>query len=133
MRQFHLEIVTPDGSVFNGMAESVTVKTDTGDLEIMSGHSDYFAALATGRARIFANGAERFASASGGFVSVSKGEVKIAATTFEYADQIDEARAEAAIVKARADLEKASDERMIRMAKAKLARATNRLYVAKLK
>ena len=133
MRQFHLEIVTPDGIVFDGMAESVTTKTDNGDIEIMYGHLDYFSSLSTGRVRIITNGEKKYASSSGGFISVSAGEVKVVATTFEYADQIDESRAQTAKAKAITELERAKDERAVRIAKAKLARATSRLDVASMK
>ena len=32
MRKFHLEIVTPDGVIFDGDAEGILVRTDGGDL-----------------------------------------------------------------------------------------------------
>ena len=71
MSQFQLEIMTPDGIEFSGLCESVLVKTDRGDVEIMRGHADYFAAVETGRVRLLVNGQRRFAAASGGFISVS--------------------------------------------------------------
>ena len=133
MRRFHLEIATPDGKCYDGEAESILVKTDDGDAEILAGHADFLASLATGRARILLDGKSRYASHSGGFISVTKDGVKIAAITFEFADEIDAKRAEAAKERAEAALSSAKDEKAIKIAKAKLARAMSRINVAGLK
>ena len=131
MRQFHLEIVTPDGQIFDGEAEAILVRCDSGDVEIMAGHADYFAPVGIGAARLTANGSSKEASASGGFISVKSGEVKLVCTTFEFADQIDLKRAESAREKAENAIKSASNDKMLAMAKAKLARALNRINVSK--
>ena len=89
MRPFHLEIVTPDGLIFDGEAESLLVHTEDGDVQILRGHADYFASVAIGRAKVTAGGVSRVASCAGGFLSVEKGNVRLVAITFEYADEID--------------------------------------------
>ena len=133
MKPFHLQIVTPDGLAYDGEAESLLVRTDDGDVEILAGHTDFLASVGIGRTRIRIGGEDRFASASGGFLSVSGGEVKLVTITFEFADQIDLSRAKAAKEKAEAAIAKANGERAERLAKAKLARALNRINVAELK
>ena len=133
MTPYHLEIVTPDGVEFDGEVESLLVKTDDGDVEILRGHSDLIATVATGRARIIADGKSRYASASGGFLSVKSGEVKLVAITFEFADEIDVKRAEAAKLRAEAALSTANGERDEKVARAKLARAVSRINIAGLK
>ena len=133
MAQFHLEIVTPDGAIFDGMADSILVRTDSGDVEIMRGHADYFASLGTGRAKLVVDGNARNASASGGFISVRGGEVKLVSTTFEFADDIDLVRAKAAKEKAESAIKAATTDRELKLAKAKLARAVSRIGVAELK
>ena len=133
MRSFHLEIATPDGTCFVGEAESILIHTDDGDVEILAGHADFLASIATGRARILVDGKARYASASGGFISVNRDGVKIAAITFEFADQIDEKRAEAAKERAEAAIAAAKDAKSIELAKAKLQRALNRINVAGMK
>lgn len=130
MREFHLQIVTPDGLIFDGEAEAILVRTDMGDIEIMRGHADYFATLGVGRAKLTAGGEAKEASASGGFVSVKGGEVKLVCTTFEFADEIDLARAKAAKERAEEALRRSEDDKSIRVAKAKLARAISRINVA---
>ena len=133
MKPFHIEIVTPDGLEYDGEIESLLVRTDDGDVEILCGHTDFFASISTGRARIIADGKPRFASVNGGFVSVQGGKVRLVTITFEFADQIDLSRAKAAKEKAELALSKAANEREERIAKAKLARAASRIDVAGIK
>ncbi len=130
MKSFKLKIVTPDGIVYDSEAQSLLVKTDDGDAEFLAGHVDYMASLGTGRARIKADGKERYASVSGGFVTVRSGEVNLVAVTFEFADMIDINRAKAAAERAREAIAAAKDTRAIEVAKAKLARALSRIDVA---
>ena len=133
MNPFHLEIVTPDGAAYCGEAESLLVRTDDGDVEILAGHTDYIASVGTGRARIIAEGKSRLASCSGGFLTVQGGEVRLVAITFEFAEDIDLARAEAAKVAAEAAIASSKDTRTVEIAKAKLARSLSRISVAKMK
>ena len=39
MKSFHIEIVTPDGIEYEGEVESLLVRTDDGDVEILAGHT----------------------------------------------------------------------------------------------
>ena len=48
MTGFPLKIVTPDGLEFDGIAESLTVRTVTGDMGIMAKHVDCVAPLGMG-------------------------------------------------------------------------------------
>lgn len=130
MREFKLQIVTPDGLVFDGMAESIMVRAASGDIEVMAGHEDFLASLGIGRAKLTAGGVTREAAASGGFISVLSGEVKLTLTTFEFAEDIDANRAKAAKERAEEQIKIASDDKALAMAKARLARALNRLSVA---
>ena len=132
MKEFHLEIVTPDGLIFDENIESLLVRTDDGDVEFLAGHIDYMASLGTGKARIKVGKEERLASVSGGFITVTKGDVKLVAITFEFADMIDLERAKAARDKATELLSTAKDATSIELAKAKLQRALNRINVAEM-
>ena len=131
MRTFHLEIVTPDGLVFDGEAESLLVHTTEGDVEILRGHMDYIAAIDVGRARVLADGQSKTASCAGGFLSVSAGAVRLVAVTFEFAEDIDEKRALAAKERAETAIANAKDRQAKKIAEAKLMRALNRLRIAK--
>lgn len=130
MRSFNLKVVTPDGLAFDSEVESLLVRTDDGDVEFLAGHIDYMASLGTGRARIKVNGQDKFASVSGGFVTVKGGEVKLVAITFEFKENIDLARAKIALDEAKAALSSAKDDKALKLADAKLKRALNRIGVA---
>ena len=132
MTPFHLEIVTPDGLAYSGEVESLLVRTDDGDVEILAKHTDFLASLSTGRARLLIQGNAKYASASGGFVSVKDGVVRLVAITFEFAEDIDLDRAKSAKERAEAALKSASGECDERVAKAKLARALSRINVSEL-
>ena len=133
MREFHLQIATPDGVKFDGPAESLLIKCSEGDVEILAGHADLVSALGIGRARIKAEGKSRIASVSGGFISVSKDKAEVVATTFEYADEIDTKRAEAAKERAEAAMREAKNDAEIEHARLKLMRAINRIKVSEFK
>lgn len=91
---FHLQIVTPDKPVFDGLAEKIILRTITGDACILARHIDYAAPLAIGEARVTdENGNTRSAACNGGLVSVADGHVRVMATTFEWEDEIDLERA----------------------------------------
>ena len=130
MRKFKLEIVSPDGVEFIGEIESLLVRTDEGDVEILAGHADYLAAISVGRARILSDGEARLASVSGGFISVTKKCTRLAVTTFEFSEDIDLARATSAKERAEAAISAAKSDKDLRIAEAKLKRAINRISVS---
>ena len=133
MSSFRLQIVTPDGSLFDGKAEALRLRTSEGYVSIRAGHVDYIAALDVGMVSVTKDGTTRDAACGGGFISVEKGEVRLVATTFEYADEIDVERAESAKKRAEERLAEAQEERDIALAKAKLSRALSRIDVAEKK
>ena len=130
MSAFHLQIVTPDGSAFDGQAEALRLRTTEGYVSIRAGHADYLAVLDIGVDTVTVDGTARDAASGGGFLSVEKGEVRLVATTFEYAETIDLERAKAAEERAKQRIAAANEEKEIALARVKLARALNRISVA---
>lgn len=130
MREFKLQIVTPDGVAFDGMAESILVRTDDGDVQVLAGHVDYMASLGIGRAKLIVGGETRLASASGGFISVSGGEVKLVCVTFEFREDIDLDRAKRARYNAERLIREAKNDKELLLAEAKMKRAISRIDVA---
>ena len=130
MREFDLEIVTPDGVEFSGKAESIILRTEDGDVQILAGHVNYMASLGTGRAKLTVGGVERVAAVSGGFVTVSDGEVKLVAVTFEFSDDIDLERAKRAKERAEELVRNSKNDKELVLAKAKLKRAISRISAA---
>ena len=134
MTPFHLKIVTPDGLIFDGQAEELIVRTVGGDVAILARHMNYVAPLGMGQAIVVYDGQRRNAACIGGMLSVVDGEVNLVPTTFEWSDQIDVARAEAAQKKAEQRLaDQSASSTDIRLAEAKLRRALIRKNVASYK
>lgn len=130
MNSFPLKIVTPDGLVYDGQAEELVVRTTSGDMGILAGHTDCVAPLGMGLATVMIDGQKRYGACIGGMVSVLDGQVKLVPTTFEWADAIDVQRAAASEQRARAILEdKTSSDTDLRLAEARLKRALIRRRV----
>ena len=133
MATFHLQIVTPDRLVFDGQVERVVARTVGGDVCILAKHIDYAAPLGTGAAHIVdENGKEHTAACSGGMLTVYGGEAILMATTFEWSEDIDVARAERAQQQAEELLKTLQrDDKEFQLASAKLKRALTRIDAAK--
>lgn len=131
MTAFPLKIVTPDGLEFDGQAEELIVRTTSGDLGVLAGHTDCVAPLGMGRATVVLDGRKRYAACIGGILSVVKGAVTLVPTTFEWADEIDAERAEASYQRAQTVLhDSTASETEIRLAEARLRRALVRKSIA---
>ena len=134
MTPFSLKIVTPDGLIFDGQAEELVVRTTSGDLGILAGHINCVAPLGMGRATVIIDGKRRYAACIGGMVSVVSGEVTLVPTTFEWAESIDAARAEASQQRAENILHKKdATDTEVQLAQARLHRALVRRSVASYK
>ena len=134
MKSFPLKIVTPDGLQFEGQAEELIVRTITGDMGILAGHTNCVAPLGMGQATVVIDGEKRYAACIGGMVVITKDEVKLVPTTFEWAETIDVKRAEASEIRAKAMLEdKSASKTELKLAEARLKRALVRKSVAGLK
>ena len=133
MRSFPLKIVTPDGLFYDGQAESITLRTSVGEIGILAGHMDYVTTLGMGRCKIVMDGKERTAACIGGMISVSKGSVSVVATTFEWSEDIDVARAKRAAENAKSIIESKTGytKEEITLAEARLKRALVRIGSAK--
>ena len=133
MSTFHLQIVTPERSVFDGQAQRVLCRTIAGDVCILPRHCDYITALGMGEARVtFEDSTVRPAACIGGLLTVRDGQVRLVATTFEWVDELDEQRVEASRQQAQHILDDAkSDAAEVELASARLKRALVRSSVLK--
>lgn len=132
MSTFPLKIVTPDGLIYSGEAQRLIVRTTEGDMAVMARHINCVAPLGMGRATVVnADGERHHAACIGGILSVVDGEVNLVPTTFEWAESIDAARAQASMERAERVLQdKDSSANDIRLAEARLHRALVRRSVA---
>lgn len=134
MTPFPLKIVTPDGVRFDGQAEELIVRTTAGDMGILAGHTNCVTPLGMGRATVVVEGERRYAACIGGMVSVVDGAVSLVPTTFEWAQDIDVARAERSYARAQETLSnKNAQDTDILLAKARLRRALVRKSVGTMK
>ena len=101
-----LEIVTPEGQLFSGEVDNVTVPSTRGYLGILPGHAPLLAELGIGNIRYKIRDQEEGFSCSWGFVEVLPERVVGLAQTAEAASGIDINRAEQA--KSRAEKRLAS-------------------------
>ena len=134
MTTFSLKIVTPDGVKFDGQAEELIVRTVTGDMGILAGHTSCVSPLGMGQATIIVDGKKRYAACIGGMVAVIGGRVDLVPTTFEWAEDLDTNRAEASYQRAQQVLSrKDASSTDIKLAEARLRRALVRKGVASTK
>lgn len=131
MNTFSLQIVTPDGAYFDGPALRVRLRTIDGDVAIMAGHIPYVTAISIGECRVvLPDETERSAACCGGMLSVGDC-VRVIATTFEWAEDIDTARAKAALDTTKQRLENGVEDEALRASlQEHLRRAETRLRVA---
>ena len=124
---YHLQIVTPDGQRYDGQA----VRMIDGQVGILARHINFVTALGMGPAKLVTEDGERYAACIGGMLAVTDGEVKVVATTFEWADEIDVERAKASLARAEKMLaDPACDEQTKQYANARMKRAQVRLGIA---
>ena len=126
---YHLQIVSLDGLVYDGDAVCLSVRGQDGNLSVLAGHTNFCTAIGMGEARVvLADGTERTAACIGGMLSVMDGAARLIATTWEWKEDIDVGRAEAAKKEAEERLAQNDlSEREYRIAKAKLMRALVRI------
>mgnify|MGYP000813372755 CR=1 FL=1 len=131
MATFPLKIMTPDGVAYDGLVTSVSCRTINGQVQLLAKHIDFCTALGMGEAHIkLEDGTTRRAACMGGMLSVLDGEVRLVATTWEWAEEIDQARAEASKKRAEEILaQKNLDKRDYEMAQARLKRALVRTSI----
>lgn len=127
----YVEIVAPDGRVFQGDAEGVRAPGVEGSFEVLTNHAPMIAAFGVGPLRVkTAAGEEIFYATSGGFLEVIENHVTVLAETAEPASGIDVERARTAEERALERLRASADEDERRAAEAALERARNRARVA---
>ena len=130
---FRLEVVTAERVVMSEAVDQVTVPGAAGRMGILAGHEPLMTALVPGEMDIIRRGERTPFAVSGGFMEVLPDRVTILADTAERADEIDEARAEAARRRAEELLRERRSEQEQLIAEAQLRRAMVRLAVARLK
>jgi len=100
-----------------------------GEFGVLPNHVNLLSALAIGALRFDAGGKRQHVFISGGFAEVSNNTVTVLAEAAELAEDIDQARAQAAKERAEKRLAEKTDKVDITRAEAAMKRAGARLYL----
>ena len=104
---FDVELVTPDGPVYQGDARVLIVPGLAGEIGVLARHAPLVATLKAGSTRVHVGGNEVHEFATGpGFFKVELDRALALVDDAVSVDEIDDARAQAQLDAARAELEK---------------------------
>ncbi|MCR4667004.1 MAG: F0F1 ATP synthase subunit epsilon [Desulfovibrio sp.] len=131
MSTLQLEVVTPDKTVVSSQVEMAICPGVAGEFGVLPNHVSILSALKVGDLRYRADGKDEHVFISGGFADMNNNVLSILAESAEKANDIDEARAQAAKDRAEKRLAEKNDQIDATRANAALQRALVRLQVAK--
>mgnify|MGYP001818841275 FL=1 len=132
---YQLNIVTPEKSVFDGEVSSSTLPGESGYLGVWAHHAPMVAALIPGVLTVHEGASEsptREWAIGGGFAQVAENKMILIVDSAEDSGEIDVARSEAALARAKEHLREALTDKSIDAERAQAAkeRAEARLKVA---
>jgi F-type H+-transporting ATPase subunit epsilon len=132
-KTFHLEIITPQKTVYRGDATSVSAPGVKGGFQVLYNHAPLLSEFAVGKLTVKdSSGSDRVFATSGGFVEVNSNQVVVLADTAESPGDIDVERAKAAMERASHRLRDRVEGLDVERARSAVFRAVNRLRVAQL-
>ncbi|WP_010302417.1 F0F1 ATP synthase subunit epsilon [Kurthia senegalensis] len=130
MKTTVVNIVTPDGPVYDSEASMVSVRATSGEMGILPGHIPTVAPLAIGVVRVKTpDNKTELVAVSGGFVEIRAEQVTILTPSAEVADSIDLARAKEALKRAEQRVQAKQEGIDVKRAELSLNRAINRINV----
>ena len=101
MKTVTVNIVTPDGPVYDSEVTMVIAKTTSGEIGVLAGHIPMVAPLAIGAVKLKKeDGSTDLVAVNGGFIEVRPEKISILAQAAEVASTIDIARAKEALARA---------------------------------
>ena len=127
MKTLTVNIVTPDGPVYDSEVDMVIAKSSAGEIGILPGHIPTVAPLEIGVVKLKKDGKNQFVAVNGGFLEVRPEKVTILAQSAEIAETIDLARAKEAMNRAEKRLQDKLDTSDHLRAELALRRALNRI------
>ncbi len=127
-KRMHIELCAPEHAPVSYEADEIILPGAAGILTILPGHTSLLTTLGKGVIAAYDTENEaRYFAIHEGFAEILNDRILILAETMELAENIDEARAEAAFERATKRLHKPSDDIDIARAEAALARSLARL------
>ena len=132
MATLQLDIITQENAVLSEAVDQVSAPAVTGELTILPGHIPLFTRLADGILKIKQPGRYREIALVGGFMDVSpRNQVTIMADSAIMAETANEAKAEAARVKAVEAMQEQVSDFSYKQAEISLRKAVMELKVAR--
>ena len=105
-----LRVLAPDQSVFDDTADEIILPSTTGLLGVLPGHISMVTAIDFGVLRVLRNGNWDSIALTGGFAEVESDEVTVLVNKAEMGKNIDSAKAEAELEKAKSQLSQTQDK-----------------------
>lgn len=84
MSAFRLQIITPQGVLFDGESSQLSVRSTEGELAVLSGHIPMVTALTDGECRVYTDDGIKKAHCTGGMLTVSKEMTRLFSTDFSW-------------------------------------------------
>ncbi len=128
--EFQLYILTPEREFFSGKAESLSFSSADGRIGILANHTPMIAPVDIGELDIVTGGEKKRAFNSEGYVEVLHGSVMLFVQACEWPEEIDVNRARRAAERERERMRQKNSVAEYKAAKARLARAMERLRVS---
>ena len=130
MKTIKVNIVTPDGPVYDSEVNMIIAKTATGEIGVLPGHIPMVAPLEVGAVRLKTEGQTELVAVSGGFLEVRPDQVSILAQAAELSSTIDIDRAKEAVKRAEERLNQSKQDGLdFKRAESSMRRAMNRINV----
>lgn len=123
----HLKIITHEKVVFDEDVDAIYTRGTDGEFGVLKGHIPVMAALDIGVTRVVQHGQNKSFATMGGVFQFKDDTGLILTNTAECGDQIDEARAKEALMRAQARLMEKDAGMDAKRAEAAMARAMARL------
>ena len=130
-KKFTLKIITPDCMFYEGEADMVEFNTTEGEIGIYKNHIPMTVIIKPGVLTITDGDTQTKAALHEGFVEILQDSVTILAEVIEWAEDIDEARAERALDRAQERLRAKDSKTDIARAETALLRAMARINAVK--
>ena len=128
-KNFHLDIITPNGTFSIEKVEYLRAPSIDGLFGVLANHIPSIIAIGVGEIKITIDGKEQLYATSGGYADIKKESVSLVLETAEQASSIDIKRSEEAINRAKKNLKDSNYD--LDRAQEAIERAKIRISVAK--
>jgi F-type H+-transporting ATPase subunit epsilon len=109
--KFHVEVLTPEGQVFNGEVEMVSTRTDTGSIGVLASHAPLMGILEPTELRLYRSDSdvEKFAQGEG-YLQVVDNQALVLVEEAIRPDELDKSDIESRLKDAEQSLEQAEKD-----------------------